>query len=135
MISLAQRGSCTTGDAIRATLRFRWQSEFEAVTVKLHRTTFGGAAYGNRIVLHSRGHRHILGDGEPYTSVQLEGVVPDSVRPGTYVCKYIRCLVPERGWVILFENVRDVIVRVQSVPFTPPLAIEGAEFLGLEVCG
>lgn len=134
MIGLAQTGQCAPGDTIRATLRFRWQGEVGAVKVELHRTRFGGAAYGNRIVLQSRDHRCLVEDGQPYTSVQLEGVVPDSIRPGTYVCKYVRCFVPERGWVILFENVHDVTVRVHSRPLIPPSTKEGAEFLGLEVC-
>ena len=135
MIGLAQTGQCVPGDTIRATLRFRWQGEFEAVNVELHRTEFGGAAYGNRIVLRSRDHRYVLEDGEPCASVELEGEVPDSVRPGTYVCKYVRCLVPGRGWVILFENVHDVVVRVRSGSFIASSAKEGAELLGLDVCG
>ncbi len=116
-------------------LRFRWQGEFEAVNVELHRTKFGGAAYGNRIVLRSRDLRPEFDDGEPCTSVELEGIIPDSIRPGTYTCKYVRCLVPGRGWVILFENVHDVAVYVRDEPLPAPLAREGAEFLGLEVCG
>lgn len=135
MIGLAQTGLCAPGDTIRATLRFRWQGEFKAVNVELHRTKFGGAAYGNRILLQSRDHRSDLEDGDPCTSVELEGTIPDSIRPGTYTCKYVRCFVPGRGWVILFENVHDVAVRVRDEPVPAPSAREGAEFLGLEVCG
>lgn len=135
MISLAQTGQCVRGDTIRATLRFRWQGEFEAVIVELHRTKFGGAAYGNRIVLRSRDHRCVLDEGEPYTAVELEGVIPDSVRPGTYVCKYVRCFVPGRGWVILFEDVHDVSVVVCSGSFLAPSANQSAKLLGLEVGG
>ena len=135
MISLAQTGTYAPGDMIRAVLRFRWQGEFDAVRVDLDRTTFGGAAFGNQIVLRSRSHRRVADEGEPYTLVVLEGEVPDSVRPGTYTCKRVRCFVPKRGWVTLFENVCDVTVRVRSGPFIPPLAKEGAEFLGLEVSG
>ncbi len=62
-----------------------------------------------------------------------EGVVPDWVRSGTYVCKYVRCLVPKRGWVTLFEDVRDVGLRVRRGPPAAPLGEEGAEFLALEV--
>jgi hypothetical protein len=133
MIDVTQDETYAPGDTIRAVLRFRWEGEFEAVKVELHRTNFGGAAYGNRIVLQSRSHERVLEEGEPYTLVQLEGTVPETVRPGTYVCKYVRCLVPKRGWVILFEDVRDATVRVRRGPPVPPLTKEAAEFLGLEI--
>jgi hypothetical protein len=105
MIDVAQGETYAPGETIRAVLRFRREGEFEAVTVELHRTTFGGAAHRNRIVLRSRNHRHVLKEGEPYTLVELEGTVPETVRSGTYVCKYVRCLMPKRGWVTLFEDI------------------------------
>jgi hypothetical protein len=114
-------------------LRFRWDGEFEAVTVELHRTTFGGAAYGNHIVLRSRNHQRVLEEGEPYTLVELEGTVPETIRSGAYVCKYVRCLVPKRGWVTLFENICDATLRVRRGPPIPPLTREAAEFLGLKI--
>jgi hypothetical protein len=83
MVSLAQTGTYAPGDMIRAVLRFRWQGEFDAVRVDLERTTFGGAAFGNQIVLRSRSHRRVVDEGEPYTLVVLEGEVPNSVRTGT----------------------------------------------------
>ena len=135
MITLAQTGLCAPGDTIRATLRFRWHGECEAVSVELHRTSFGGAAYGNRILLQGRDCRAVFEDGRACTMVELEGVIPDSIRPGTYTCKYVRCLVPGRGWVILFEDVHDVAVRVRDKRTVAPSAKEGAEFLSLEVCG
>jgi hypothetical protein len=133
MIDVAQKGTYAPGDTIHAVLRFRWEGEPEAVTVEFHRTTFGGAAYGNRIVLRSRNHERTVEDGRPCIVANLEGVVPDSIRSGTYVCKYVRCLVPKRGWVILFEDVRDVTLRVRRGPPNPPLTKEAAEFLGLEI--
>lgn len=133
MIGLAQTGLCAPGDTIRATLRFRWQGEFEAVNVELHRTKFGGAAYGNRIVLRSRDRRSGFEAGEPCTSVELEGTIPDSIRSGTYTCKYVRCLVPGRGWVILFEDVHDIRLRIGDGLTTSPPGKEGAEFLALEL--
>jgi hypothetical protein len=66
--------------------------------------------------------------------VDLVGTVPDRVRSGTYACRYVRCHVPGRGWVILFEDVRDVILRVRTGPSVRPAEREGAEILGLEVC-
>ena len=133
MIDLPQKGLWTPGDTIRAVLRFRWEGEFEAVKVELHRTTFGGMAYGNYIVLRSRTYRRVVEQGESYILVNLEGIVPDSVRPGTYECKYVRCFVPKRGWVTLFDDVRDVSLRVRRGPPAAPLSEEGAEFLALEV--
>ncbi len=133
MIDVAQEETYAIGDKIRAVLRFRWDGEFEVITAEFHRTTFGGAAYGNRIVLRSRNHQRVLDEGEPYTVVELEGTVPETVRSGTYVCKYVRCLVPKRGWVILFEDVHDATLRVRRGLPVPPLAKEAAEFLGLEI--
>jgi hypothetical protein len=132
VIRVSQERTYAPNDEIRATLSFRWQGEnVDAVMIELHRTSFGGAAYGNRIVLRGRTRERALEDQS--ISVDLAGIVPDSVRSGTYTCKYVRCYVPERGWVILFEDVHDVALRVQTGPPMPPSAREGAEFLGLEV--
>jgi hypothetical protein len=132
-MDVAQDKTYAPGDTIRAVLRFRWDGEFDAVKVELHRTNFGGAAYGNRIVLQSRHHHRVLDEGEPYTLVELEGRVPETVREGTYVCKYVRCLAPKRGWVMLFEDIRDAALRVRRGPPIPPLTKEAAHFLGLEI--
>ena len=50
MIDVTQDETYAPGDTIRAVLRFRWDGEFDAVKVELHRTSFGGAAYGNPVV-------------------------------------------------------------------------------------
>ena len=133
MIDVAQDKTFASGTTIRAALRFRWDEEFHATMVELHRTTFGGAAYGNRIVLRGRKQQRVLGEGEPYILVEVEGTVPETVKPGTYVCKYVRCLVPARGWIILFEDIHDVTLQVRREPYVPPLSREGAQFLGLEL--
>lgn len=114
-------------------LRFRWEAESEAVTVELHRTNFGGAAYGNRIALRSQNHQSVLGEEERCTLVELEGAAPETVRSGTHVCKYVRCLVPKRSWVTLFEDVHDATMRVRRGSFLPPPTREAAGFLGLEI--
>jgi hypothetical protein len=133
VIRVLQENICAPGDEIRATLSFRWPHEhFDAVMVELHRTSFGGRAFGNCIVLRGSVREAVL-EVESSVSVNLVGTVPDRVRSGTYICRYIRCHVPGRGWVILFENVRDVVLRVRTGPSLPPTAREGAEFLGLEV--
>jgi hypothetical protein len=133
MIDLVRKTAYAPGDTIRAVLRFRWEEEFEAVMVEFHRTTFGGAAYGNRIVLRGRNHERTVEDERSCIVANLEGIVPDQIRPGTYVCRYVRCFVPGRGWVILFENVYGASLSVRR---RSPVALpgrEGAEFLALEV--
>ncbi len=70
----------------------------------------------------------------PSVSVDLVGTVSDWVRSGTCACRYVRCHVPGRGWVILFEDVRGVVLRVRTGPSVRSAETEGAEFLGLEVC-
>ena len=133
MFCVSQERVCATGDEIRAALSFRWPDEhFDAVMVELHRTSFGGTAFGNCIVLRGRVREPVL-EVESSVSVNLAGTVPDWVRSGTYTCRYIRCHVPGRGWVILFEDVRDVVLRVRTGPSLPPTVREGAEYLGLEV--
>ena len=133
MIHVSQENICAPGDEIRATLSFRWPDEpFDAVMVELHRTNFGGTTFGNCIVLQGRVREPVL-ERESSVSLDLVGTVPDWVRSGTYTCRYVRCHVRGRGWVILFEDVRDVVLRVRSGPSLPPTAREGAEFLGLEI--
>ncbi len=134
MIRVSQERACVPGDEIRATLCFRWPGEdVDAVMIELHRTSFGGSAYGNCIVLRGRVQKRTR-EEKPFVSVDLVGIVPDSIRSGKYTCRYVRCHVPGRGWVILFQDVRDVVLRVRAGPSVPPTAREGAEFLGLEVC-
>ena len=132
MIDVAQDETYAPGEASRAVPRFRWDGEFEAVTVELHGTTFR-VAYGNRIVLRSRNHQRVLDEGEPYALLELEGTIPETVRPGTYVCKFVRCLVPKRGCVMPFEDIHDATLRVRREPPLPPLTREATEFLGLEI--
>ncbi len=69
--------------------------------------------YGNRIVLRSQNYERVNEDGQLCIVANPEGVVPDSVRPGKYMCNYVHCLVPMRGWVVLFEDIRDVSLRVR----------------------
>ena len=133
MIHVSQEKSCAPGDEIRATLNFRWPGkDFDAVTVEFHRTNFGGRAFGNYIVLRGRVRESVF-EGESSVSVELVGTVREGVRCGTYTCRYVRCHVRERGWVILFEDVRDVVLRVRTGPSLPPTVREGAEYLSMEV--
>jgi hypothetical protein len=133
VIHVSQEKICAPGDEIRATLSFRWPDEhFDAVMVELHRTNFGGRAFGNCIVLRGRVREPVL-ERESSVSLDLAGTVPHWVRSGTYTCRYVRCHVPGRGWVILFEDVRDVVLRVRPGRSLPPTVREGAEFLSLEI--
>jgi hypothetical protein len=133
VIRVLQENICAPGDEIRATLSFRWPHEhFDAVMVELHRASFGGTTFGNCIVLQGRVREPVL-ERESSVSLDLVGTVPDFVRSGTYTCRYVRCHVPGRGWVILFEDVRDVVLRVRTKPSLPPRVREGGEFLGLEI--
>jgi hypothetical protein len=133
VIHVSQEKSCAPGDEIRATLSFRWPGkDFDAVTVEFHRTNFGGRAFGNYIVLRGRVRESDF-EGEPSVSVELVGSIPEGVRSGTYTCRYVRCHVPGRGWVILFEDVRDVVLRVRTGFSLPPTVREGAEYLGMKV--
>jgi hypothetical protein len=84
-------------------------------------------------VLQSRNHERVVEDGRLCIVANLEEGVPDWVRPSTYVCKYMRCLVPKRGWATLFENVCDVGLRVRRGPPAAPLGEQGADFLALEL--
>lgn len=120
------------GDTIRATLLIRGRDDFDAVVMEFHKlnSPFGGR-FGNRIDLQSRTQRHITEEPKPYIEVDLEGLVPDWVNTGTYVCRYVRCSVPEGGWEILFEDIHQVRLRVRSTAPPPPRGKEGAEFLGL----
>jgi hypothetical protein len=122
------------GETIRATLLVRWREQFDAVVMEFHKlhSPFGGR-FGNRIELQSRSMKVINEEPSPYIEVDLEGRIPDWVNPGTYVCRQVRCTVPGGGWVILFEDVHQVTLRIRSpVLPPPPRSKEGAEFLGLE---
>ena len=37
-------------------------------------------------------------------SVELEGVIPGSIVPSTFDCKFVHFQTPDRGWVLVFDN-------------------------------
>lgn len=133
MIDPPEQRTYARGDTIRATLLIRWRDQFDAVVLEFHKlhSPFSGA-FGNRIELQSRAQKRIPEEPQPYTEVELEGVVPEWINLGTYVCRYVRCSVPGRGWVTLFEDVHQVTLRVRRMAPSPPRGKEGAEFLGVE---
>ena len=92
---------------------------------------FGGA-FGNRIDLRSRYQEWVAEEeSQPYIRVELEGEAPYEARTGTYVCAFVGCLVPGRGWETLFEKIPQVTLSVRRVA-PPPRSKEGAEFLGMD---
>jgi hypothetical protein len=103
---------------VRVELGFRWDAEPEAVVANFRK--FVGSRYssrniGKQIALEGEEIRQLAEGNEAYTSVELSGVVPGSIAPGTYYCKYVHFLVPGRGWVLVFENV-DLSIRVVNGP-------------------
>ncbi len=52
---------------------------------------------------------------EAYISVELEGVIPGSIAPGNYCCKFVHFHTPGRGWVLVFENLH-LSIRVVGGP-------------------
>ncbi|HYZ04595.1 MAG TPA: hypothetical protein VE691_05855 [Rubrobacter sp.] len=52
---------------------------------------------------------------EAYISVELDGVIPGSIAPGDYYCKFVHFHTPGRGWVLVFENLH-LSIRVVAGP-------------------
>jgi hypothetical protein len=71
--------------------------------------TFVGSRYsarhlGEQIPVDGKEIRRVAEGDEVYTSVELEGVIPGSIDPGTYYCKFGHFHVPVGSWVLVFEN-------------------------------
>lgn len=125
------------GDTIHAELFIRWSGTFDEVAVTFLRlySPFGGA-FGNRIDLRGQYQEWVAEEeSQSYIRVELEGEVPYEARTGTYVCAFVRCFVPGRGWKTLFEKIPQVTLSVsREAPPIPPRSKKGAEFLGIEFC-
>ena len=77
--------------------------------------------------------RRLVEGDEPYISVELEGVIPGSIDPGTYYCKFVHFLVPGRGWVLVFENLHlsiSVVAGPQGHREREGARLFGFRFLG-----
>jgi hypothetical protein len=137
MIDAGVKGIYAPGGTIHAKLCIRWSGTFDEVAVTFLRlySPFGGA-FGNRIDLRGRYQEWVTEEeSQPYTRVELEGEVPYEARTGTYVCAFVRCFVPGRGWETLFEKIPQLTLSVRrEAPPIPPRSKEGAEFLGIEFC-
>ena len=107
------------GERVRVELGFRWDGQLSAVTA--HFRKFVGSRFSARqlepgISLVGKEIRRVTEDVEPYTSVKLEGVIPGSIAPGNYYCKFVHFHVPGRGWVLVFENLHLSINVVDELP-------------------
>ena len=106
------------GEKVRVELGSRWEGEVSAVSVHFRR--FVGSRYSARhlepgISLVGKEPRRVVEGDETYVSVELEGVIPGSIDPGTYHCKFVHFHVPGRGWVLVFENLH-LSIRVVAGP-------------------
>jgi hypothetical protein len=115
---------------------FRWDAEPQAVVANFRE--FVGSRYsprniGKQIALEGTEIRQVREGDEAYSSVKLSGVVPGSIDPGTYYCKYVHFLVPDRDWVLVFENLELSIRVVDDLPAHRERAgawLYGVRFLG-----
>ncbi len=124
------------GERVRIELGFRWDVEPKAVTAHFRRVV--GSRYsahhlGERISLVGKETRRVAEGDEAYTSVALEGVIPGSIDPGTYHCKFVHFHVPGRGWVLVFENLHLGIRVVDGPPNHRER--EGARLFGIRFLG
>jgi len=95
------------GERVRVELGFRWEGEVSAVSGHFRR--FVGSRYSARhlepgISLVGKDPRRVVEGGEAYMSVELEGVIPGSIVPSTCDCKFVHFQTPDRGWVLVFDN-------------------------------
>ena len=127
---------CQPGERVRMEVGFRWDAEPQAVVANFRR--FVGSRYsarnlGKQIALEGEEIRHVVEGDEEYSSAVLSGVIPGSIAPGTYYCKYVHFLVPGRGWVLAFENLHLSIAVVDGLPAHRERAgvwLYGVRFLG-----
>jgi hypothetical protein len=115
---------------------FRWDAEPQAVVANFRK--FVGSRYsarniGKQIALEGKEIRQVGEGNEAYMSVKLSGVVPGSIDPGTYYCKYVHFFVPGQDWVLLFENLHLSIRVVDGLPTHRER--EGAYLFGVRFLG
>jgi hypothetical protein len=127
---------CLPGERVRMEVGFRCDAEPQAVVANFRK--FVGSRYsarniGKQIALDGKEIKRIVEGDEAYSSVELSGVVPGSIAPGTYHCKYVHFLVPGRGWVLAFENLH-LSIRVVGGP-PSHREREGAYLFGVRFLG
>jgi len=124
------------GESVRVELGFRWEGEVSAISGHFRR--FVGSRYSARhlepgIFLVGKEPRLVDEGDEAYMSVELEGVIPGSIAPGTYDCKFVHFQIPDRGWVLVFENLHLSIRVVDGLPGHRER--EGARLYGVRFLG
>jgi hypothetical protein len=124
------------GERVRVELGFRWDGELSAVTAHFRRVV--GSRFSARqlepgISLVGKEIRRVAEGDEAYTSVELEGVIPGSIAPGDYYCKFVHFHIPGRGWSLMFENLHLSIRVVNGLPTHRER--EGARLFGLRFLG
>lgn len=124
------------GERVRTELGFNWDGNLTAVTA--HFRKFVGSRYsarhlGAQISLEGKEIRQVDEGDDLYTSVELEGVIPGSIDPGIYYCKFVQFHVPGRGWILMFENLH-LSIKVVSGPQTHREK-EGARLFGFRFLG
>jgi hypothetical protein len=127
---------CTPGERVRVELGFRWNTEPQAVRADFRKYVgyrFSARNLGKQIALEGRTIRHVAEGDEAYMSAVLEGVIPGSIAPGNYYCKYVHFLVPGRKWVLVFENLELAIKVVNGPPVHRER--EGAWLYGIRFLG
>ena len=85
------------GERVRAELGFNWEGELTAVTAHFRRLV--GSRFSARhlepgISLVGKEPRRVDEGEETYISVELEGVIPGSIPPGVYYCKFVHFHIP-----------------------------------------
>ena len=124
------------GERVRTELGFNWEGEVTAVTAHFRR--FVGSRFSARhlepgIALVGKEPRRVVEGDEAYISVELEGVIPGSIVPGKYDCKFVHFDIPGRGWVLVFENLHlsiRVIGGPQAHREKEGVSLFGFRFLG-----
>ncbi len=103
---------------MRVELGFQWDTEPQAVRADFRKFVgdrFSARNLGKQIALEGRKIRHVAEEDEAYMSVVLEGVIPGSIAPGNYYCKFVHFLVPGGKWILVFENL-ELAIKVLNGP-------------------
>ena len=104
---------------MRVELGFRWDAEPQAVVATFRKfvgSRFSARNLGKQIRLEGRKIRHVTEEDEAHMSVVLEGVIPGTISPGNYYCKFVHFLSLGGEWVLVFENLALAIKVVNGAP-------------------
>ncbi len=127
---------CMPGERVRVELGFRWDAEPQSVVANFRKfvgNRFSPRNLGKQITLEGRKIGHVTEEDQAYMSVVLEGVIPGSIAPGNYYCKYVHFLRPDGKWVLVFENLELAIKVVNGPPAHRER--EGAWLYGIRFLG